>query len=50
MTNHKNFGCTSCDISHKHFPSLSYGKLKWKTKQGGRLNASGQIMVQSTHT
>ena len=32
----------------KTLPSLSYGKLKWKTIQEGRSNASGQTMVHST--
>ena len=35
---------------HKHLKNSPCGKLKWKTKQGGRSNASGQIMAQSTQT
>ena len=48
MTTRGKFGCTSCDTSKKHLTNSSCGKLKWKTKQGGRSNASGQIMVLCT--
>ena len=50
MATHRKFRCTSCGISQKDLSNSSCGKLKWKTKQGGRSNASGQMMVQSTQT
>ena len=50
MTTQRRFRCTSCGTSQRRLSNLSYGELKWKTKQGERSNALDKIMIQNTQT